>query len=105
MPIQKDYVHKNVPMPNAYHKIKRKIELPEEGKMLIILGVYKDFVSSSDIINEIAEQECIAKNIDDGDQNYTNYFITAHATKSNPERTENYLTEKDSFYLGATKVP
>ncbi|KKM16278.1 hypothetical protein LCGC14_1687460 [marine sediment metagenome] len=102
MALQKDYDIKGIMATEAYHKIKQLII--GENNVVIVVGVYKDVTNAADIINEINERRYLVKDIESGDQNYTDYFATVHATDNAMTRAETYLVDKEADYVGATTV-
>lgn len=106
MALQKDYdkegtIANNV---NAYHKIKGDITNYGNKTVIIIIGIYKDSASSSDIANEICERRILLKNINGGDQNFDDYVDTVHATDNKEKRLEQYLIDKEADYTSAIVV-
>lgn len=102
MALQKTYTLKGVPITDAYHKIKeRRIR---GNVAIIIIGVYKDFDSSSNEENQLDEVRKTVEDIDGGDQNFTDYVLTPHATENILQRLQTYLIEKEADYSGASEV-
>lgn len=102
MALQQDYTLKNVLHTDAYHNInERRIY---DNSALIIIEVYKDQASSSNKQNKLDEIQKLVKDVDGGDQNFTDYVLTPHATKNILQRLQTYLIEKEADYEGAVEV-
>lgn len=102
MALQKDYDIKGVMAAGAYHKIKELHIL--EDTAIVVVGIYKDFASSADTSNEITGRRYAIQDVEGGDQNYTDYLSTVHATDNVFKRAETYLIDKEADYSGASVI-
>lgn len=97
MALQKTITTKGLTATNAYHHIDA-VRVAENSANINV----RIFAAAEQVNNSMSLLE--QKSYQVSGQDFTDYFATPHATKNVLARAQDYLKEKEAFYLDATLV-